>query len=145
MKPHSLHATAPSETDSLLGAMRLQREFDDEDTALSLDAMRLQCEFDDEDCALSVQRAELVNFQRLFECSICMDDVPMESIALIDSCGHTFCHECLREYVAACLEEHGFPLRCPACTAAKGKGKENASGTCHLNIQMVPFSSRHLM
>ena len=114
MKPHSLHAAAPSEMDSIQYAMRLQREFDDEE------------------CALSLQRAEFVNSQHSFECSICLNDLSLDSIALIESCGHAFCHECLRGYVAACIEEHGFPLYCPACTVAKGKGKENASGTCHL-------------
>ena len=123
MKPQSPHATAPSDIDSISYAMRLQREFDDED------------------CALSLQRTELVNFAELsFECSICMDDVPMDSIALIDSCGHTFCRECLRGHVAACLEEHRFPVRCPTCTANNRKGNEHTGGACciHWQISGVP-------
>ena len=115
VKPQSLRAMAESDIDSMLYAMRLQDEFDDEDRALS------------------TQRTELVNFaERLFECSICMDDVPMDSIAHIDSCGHTFCRECLRGHVVACLEEHKFPVRCPTCTANKGKG--HTGGACRIQI-----------
>ena len=45
-------------------------------------AMRLQREFDEEDRALSAQRTKLAqSAQRLFECSICMDEMPMDSIA----------------------------------------------------------------
>jgi len=116
----SLHATTPSDMDSILYAMRLQRAFDDEDRALS------------------AQRTGLVNVaQRLFECSICMDDVPMDSIALIDSCGHSFCRECLRGHIATCLGEHRFPVRCPTCTAnkGKGKGKEQTGGVCQPDLR----------
>ena len=118
MEPH--YATAPSEMDSILYAMRLQREFDDEE------------------CALSLQRAEAVNSaQLLFECSICMDDVPVDSIAFIDSCEHAFCRECLRGHVAACLEEHRFPVRCPTCTAGKGKGNGQTGGACRIQISLA--------
>jgi hypothetical protein len=113
-------AAASSEMDSIQTAMRLQREFDDEDFALSL------------------QRDELVDVaEPLFECSICMDDVPMDSITRIDSCGHTFCRECLRGQIAH-LEGPVFPVRCPTCTADKRKGKETASGTCHLKYADGP-------
>jgi hypothetical protein len=95
-----------------------------------LEAMRLQNEFDKEDRSLSAQRAELAkSAQRLFECGICMEDMPDDSIARPDPCGHTFCRECLRRHVTARLDEHRFPILCPTCTASKGKGKEAAGGT----------------
>jgi len=90
-----------------------------------LEAMRLQNEFDKEDRALSAQRAELAkSAQRLFECGICMEEMPDDSIARPDPCGHTFCRECLRGHVTARLDEHRFPILCPTCTAGKGKAKE---------------------
>ena len=93
-------------------------------------AMRLQHEYDNEDRALSVQRTQLSrSAQRLFECSICMEEMPVDSIARIDSCGHTFCRECLRGHVSARIDEHRFPVLCPTCTANKGKGKGKAGGT----------------
>jgi hypothetical protein len=95
-----------------------------------LEVMRLQNEFNKEDRALSAQRAELVKFtQRLFECGICMDEMPHDSIARPDPCGHTFCRECLRGHVTTRINEHRFPILCPTCTAGKGKGKEAAGGT----------------
>ena len=134
-------------------AMRLQREFDAEDRALSAQrteiarsthwhsdrqdwqdgisyATRLQREFDAEHRALSAQRTDLAkSAQRLFECSICMEEMPVDSIARVDTCEHTFCRECLRGHVAARLDEHRFPILCPTCTANKGKGKGKTGGT----------------
>ncbi|KAF8465631.1 hypothetical protein DFH94DRAFT_857642 [Russula ochroleuca] len=91
-------------------------------------AMRLQHEFDNEDRrALSAQRAELAkSTQRLFVCGICLDEMPDDSIARPDPCGHTFCHECLRGHVSARLNEHRFPVLRPTCAADKGKGKKIA-------------------
>jgi hypothetical protein len=94
-------------------------------------AMRRQHEFDKEDRALSTRRAELgKSTRRLFECGICLDDMPDDSIARPDPCGHTFCRECLRGHVTARLSEHRFPVLCPTCTANKSKGKGVVGGTC---------------
>jgi hypothetical protein len=65
---------------------------------------------------------------KVFECCICMDEMPEDSIARIDSCGHTFCRDCLRGHVKARLEERKFPILCPTCTADDGKGKRKAGG-----------------
>jgi hypothetical protein len=152
--------------DSILEVLRLQNEFDKEDRALStlhaelvhpgkppapptdrddsiLEALRLQNEFDKEDRALSAQRAELAkSTQRLFECGICMEEMPDDSIARPDPCGHAFCRECLRGHVTARLNEHRFPILCPTCTASKGKGKEVAGGTCcERSVNLVVIST----
>jgi hypothetical protein len=96
-----------------------------------LEAMRLQNEFDQEDRALSTQRTQLAkSAQRLFECGICMEEMPDDSIARPDPCRHAFCRECLRGHVTARLDEHRYPILCPTCTAGKGKGEGAASGTC---------------
>jgi hypothetical protein len=101
----SPQAAAPSDWDSVLYAMHLQREFDEEYRAFSE--------------------------QRLFECCICMEEMPVDSITRIDSCGHTFCRECLRGHITARLEERRFPILCPTCTANKSKSRGKAGGTCH--------------
>jgi len=103
-------------------------------------ALRLQCEYDDEDRALSVQRTQLAkSAQRVFECSICMEEMPMDSIARIDSCGHTFCRECLRGHISARIDEHRFPVLCPTCTANNGNEKGKAGGTCR-SVWVTPSS-----
>ena len=102
-----------------------------------LEAMRLQNEFDEEDRALSAQRTKFAkSTQRLFECGICMEEMPDDSIARPDPCGHVFCRECLREHVTARLNEHRFPILCPTCTAGKGKGKEATGGTLRADGQI---------
>ena len=94
-------------------------------------AMRLQQEFDNEDRALSAERAELSKFsQRLFVCGVCLEEMPYDSIARPDPCGHTFCRDCLRGYVTARLDERKFFILCPTCTADKSKGKGVDGGTC---------------
>jgi len=67
---------------------------------------------------------------KVFECCICIDEMPVDSIARIDSCGHTFCRECLRGHVSARLEERRFPILCPTCTVEKDKGQGKVGGTC---------------
>jgi hypothetical protein len=92
-------------------------------------AMHLQHEFDEENRALSAEGAELaISAQWLFECGICLEEMPDDSIACPDPCGHTFCRECLRGHVTARLNERKFPVLCPTCTANKGKGKGIAGG-----------------
>src|SRR5258707_2176755 len=91
----------------------------------------MQNEFDKEDRALSTQRADLAKtVQNIFLCDICLEEMPNDSIARPDPCQHTFCRECLRGHVAACLNEHRFPILCPSCSVSKGKGKGVAGGTC---------------
>ena len=96
-----------------------------------LEALLLQNEFDKEDRTLSAQRAQLAkSTQQLFECGICMEDIPDDSIACPDPCGHTFCRQCLRQHITASLNEHRFPILCPSCTAGKGKSTQAVGGTC---------------
>jgi hypothetical protein len=92
--------------------------------------LRSQNEFDEGDYAIFAQPAELAkSTQQLFKCGICLEEMPDDSIARPDPCGHTFCRECLRGHVTARLNEHRFPIPCPTCTAGKGKGKGAAGGT----------------
>lgn len=95
-------------------------------------AVRLHRAFD-EGRAAPAQRNEIVEHtQDSFECPICMDEIPANSSARIDSCGHAFCRECLRGHVTARLDERRFPILCPTCTCpvTKGKGKGKIGGTC---------------
>ena len=113
-----------------LGGIPTSSSDNDDRVENLLYAMRLQHEFDSEDRALSAQRTELAkSAQRLFECGICLEEMPDDSIARPDPCGHTFCRECLRGHVAARINEHRFPVLCPSCTANKDKEKGEA-GTC---------------
>ncbi len=92
-------------------------------------ARRLQNEFDNEDHALSAERIKLSQTaQRVFECGICMEEMPEDSVARPDPCGHAFCRDCMRGYVSSRLEEHRFPILCPTCTAGKGKNKGITGG-----------------
>ncbi|KAI0273216.1 hypothetical protein BGY98DRAFT_1120058 [Russula aff. rugulosa BPL654] len=50
-----------------------------------------------------------------------MEEMPDDSIARPDPCGHAFCRECLRRHVTTRLDEHRFPILCPTCTAGKAR------------------------
>ncbi len=83
-------------------------------------AVMLQRQFDEEDHLLAVERAELlamVEQQRVFDCGVCMDTLPEESIARIEPCGHSFCRECVRGFIVSQIESRRFPIPCPTCTA----------------------------
>jgi hypothetical protein len=101
-----------------------------DDVGLSY-AKHLQSEFDNEHRALSAERVNLSRTeQQVFECGICMEDMPVDSVARPDPCGHAFCRECMRGYVSASLEEHRFPILCPTCTAtSNGKEVTRAGGS----------------
>jgi hypothetical protein len=71
-----------------------------------------------------------------------MEEMPEDSIARPDSCGHSFCRECLRGHVTSRLDEHRFPILCPTCTANKGKGKGVTGGMCHLRTVTLPVVSQ---
>jgi hypothetical protein len=73
----------------------------------------LQRQFDEEDRRLAAERAELVaaaEKQRVFNCGMCMDTLPEESIARIEPCGHSFCRECVRELIVSQIESRRFPV-----------------------------------
>jgi hypothetical protein len=98
----------------------------------------------DEDSSLSPRRAEPArSTKRLLACGICLEEMPEDSIARPDPCGHTFCRECLREHVTTRLGEHRFPILCPTCTASKGKGKGAAGGTCRERMANSPIIVSH--
>ena len=85
----------------------------------------LQSQFDEEDRMLAAERAELVaDVQHVFDCGVCMDTLPEDSIARIDPCGHSFCRECVRSFVVSQIESRHFPVLCPTCTAERTNGTE---------------------
>ncbi len=91
---------------------------------------RLQDEFDEEDRVIRSRCDKPAeSAQRLFVCGICLEEMPYDSIARPDPCGHTFCRECLCGHITSRLNEHRFPILCPTCTVSKGKGKGVAGCT----------------
>ncbi|TFK72289.1 hypothetical protein BDN72DRAFT_792665 [Pluteus cervinus] len=56
-----------------------------------------------------------------FECGICMDDLPVSDVAIVDYCDHALCRDCLRNYVVTQIAERKFPIPCPLCAATKTK------------------------
>jgi len=85
----------------------------------------LQFQFDEENRLLLAERAELAAAaQRVFDCAVCMDTLPEESMARIDPCGHPFCRDCVRGLIESQIESRRFPVLCPACTAGPGNDSE---------------------
>ncbi|VAI32762.1 unnamed protein product [Triticum turgidum subsp. durum] len=48
-----------------------------------------------------------------FYCTICMEEVPAIECFPMDGCTHAFCVSCVRQYIAAKVEENVLPIRCP--------------------------------
>jgi chromosome segregation ATPase len=80
-------------------------------------------EFDEEIHRLRTQRDRFLrNTQPLVTCGVCMDKHPEDYITPLDPCGHKFCRDCIKNHIGAKLEEHGFPILCPVCTAEGDNG-----------------------
>ena len=85
----------------------------------------LQSRFDEEDRMLAAERAQLAAAAQLvFDCGVCMNMVPEESIARIDSCGHSFCRDCIRSLVVSHIESRRFPVLCPTCKMERTTGAQ---------------------
>jgi len=77
----------------------------------------------EEDRRLRAQRDELAkNAQRQFQCGVCFEEQPQDSVARLDPCGHCFCRDCIRGHVGSKLAENRYPILCPVCMSKKGKG-----------------------
>ena len=91
----------------------------------------LQSQFDEENRLLLAERAGLAAAaQHVFDCAVCMDTLPEESIARIDPCGHPFCRDCVRGLIESQIESRRFPVMCPACTAEPGNNSESIGSRC---------------
>jgi hypothetical protein len=95
-------------------------------------AAMLQRQFDEEDHLLATEHAELLaaaEQQRVFDCGVCLDTLPEESIARIDPCGHSFCRECIRGFIMSQIESRRFPVLCPTCTAEPVNNRPESIGS----------------
>ena len=111
-------------------AAMLQRQFDDEEADGQLAAMMLQRQFDEEDRLLAAERVEvLAEQQRVFDCRVCMDTLPEESVTRIEPCGHSFCRECIRGLIVSQIESRRFPVLCPTCTAEPDNNRPESIGS----------------
>jgi hypothetical protein len=80
-------------------------------------AKKLQAEFDEEDRNLAFERNDLLQENRTFECRVCLEVLDLDHVALLGTCNHSFCRNCLRQYVTVKVEDRRYPVPCPACVA----------------------------
>ncbi|KZT29351.1 hypothetical protein NEOLEDRAFT_1128071 [Neolentinus lepideus HHB14362 ss-1] len=92
---------------------------EDEDEDLDY-VIQMQLEYDMEDMRLRGQMEKLKETaQRTFDCMICLETIPEDYIAPLNSCKHFICTGCLRTYVHSKLQEGRFPIFCPVCMTQK--------------------------
>ena len=81
-------------------------------------ALRMQWQFNEEDTALREQMKTLqrqADNRPVFSCCICIDELPTDFVARVEKCGHSFCRACLKEFVRNGMDERRYPLLCPEC------------------------------
>ncbi|GJJ08134.1 hypothetical protein Clacol_002342 [Clathrus columnatus] len=88
-------------------------------------ALRMQEEFNREDTEIRNQAMMLIGqaVQGTFECSICFERHPYDWVALVEACGHEMCRGCAKGYLDVKLEEGRYPIMCPMCQASKSVGE----------------------
>ena len=93
-----------------------------------------QSRFDEEDYLLATgrERADILaaaEQQHVFDCGVCLETLPEESIAHIDPCGHSFCRECVHGLIVSQIESRRFPVLCPTCTAGPANSRPKLIGS----------------
>ena len=83
----------------------------------------LQSQLDEEDYLLVTKK------QCVFDCGVCLETLPEDSIARIDPCGHSFCRECVRGLIVSQIESRRFPVLCPTCTAEPANNRPESIGS----------------
>ena len=108
-------------------------------------AVRMQLEYQMEDAALAeqMQHLQATFVQKTFDCRICMDELPIDDIVRMETCEHTFCRACIRQYVTSKLNDRKYPMPCPCCSTSKdGSSKASASSSAYmcfsLNLLCIP-------
>ena len=117
--PLKQEGTGHGDSNALVEQMQLDwLDSDRQNAELAAQKQRL---FDEEDRRLRAQRDELEKYaQRQFQCGVCLDEQPEDSVARLDPCGHRFCRECIRGHVGSKLAENRYPILCPVCMSEKG-------------------------
>ena len=88
-------------------AMSVMRRLQREDEQVMDQAVREQQEKDQENML----------------CQICYDTIYIEDMAVMENCDHVYHKECLRDNLAADVENNNFPLICPICKSEKPKNE----------------------
>jgi hypothetical protein len=106
-------------------------------------AARQQREYEAEDAALRREREELERSQQLlFDCMICMEQLPEDFIARVEKCQHAICRDCVRGHIMSWIMEHRYPVFCPICMAGKVQCEPAGALIC-LSGYLFGCISRH--
>jgi len=73
-----------------------------------------------------------------FFCCVCLEEHLEEVVARVEPCEHLFCRDSLRGYIGSKLDEHRFPIICPACVA-EPKGRKLTCTSSELSF----WQARH--
>ena len=65
--------------------------------------------------------------QQAFECTICMETLPIDFAMSITACEHVFCRECMKSHVVARLDEGRYPILCPVCSTDKNRDQQGGT------------------
>ncbi|KZS89212.1 hypothetical protein SISNIDRAFT_527526 [Sistotremastrum niveocremeum HHB9708] len=57
-----------------------------------------------------------------FSCNVCLDEHPLEDVAVVEGCGHEFCRDCMKDFIESKLSDGQYPVMCPICQASRDIG-----------------------
>jgi len=70
----------------------------------------------------------------VFDCGICLDTFPEESITRLNPCDHAFCRECIHRLIVSQIESRSSPGLCPTCTAEPENNRPESIGKVTRNL-----------
>ncbi|EJU05915.1 hypothetical protein DACRYDRAFT_75359 [Dacryopinax primogenitus] len=77
------------------------------------------------------------------DCAICLDDMTEEDAETLKPCGHPYCRECLKSYVASRLDAGKLPICCPTCVADEAEDPTSISREVADKLGLTGDQARH--
>ena len=95
--------------------VRLSRQ---KEWARQVDVAKAIADAKDRELALTLDREQKAERQheietRLYACNICMDELPLEEMYIIDNCHHQTCRNCLKRQIEIAVTDKEVHIHCP--------------------------------
>lgn len=77
-----------------------------------------------------------------FDCGICLETCPYDTVCYMQGCKHKLCRECMRGHIVSSLEQRKYPIVCAIC--ATDRNIREPSVISELDVELAGLSDKQL-